>query len=1565
MNNLQVNNATVPSECVEQMQAYLDTDHIDAQEIDGGHEGQVLGVPCRVNCEGAGKDSSLVIVAARPVEHARWNFGDCFPELPGASEEWSPGRLFRMRFLTLRNSLWLFIWGRNVQAAVVRERVAATAWFKEWAAQRGATETSEEGLEALFDTLGFDASELQADPHTSWRESDGGGESSAGDQDAKTSTSGLFLWGDVQQTSAVQPASRSSGREVEGLALLGDLEEFLGGPGLLFARVQVECEGAFPHLTLRLPPRGRDFGGDGLTFKNAAVYFSSVPYFTPQDTSVGLTGDFVFSGGQRIQIDLVYPIEGDLIWARGKYIEGPEHLLGDSASFGLPGTAPKFRADDEIALELEFSKCARTLTKLSFSIELHEKQWPLIPAPVSLALEGVSFHITILQPLDSSRMVFASLTAEATLGEPGDGQCRLVCGGSYPDGQLFLQSRESLPVGSLIEKLVGSSQGLEKLKFDDLRIDYNYIVKTFALEMDVAGPWEIVSGFEIRNMRFHVENGTEGYAGSLEATLKIAGVDVHLAAQNNGAAGGWTFQGNTGPGQEIPIGRLIKDLARKFGTAESIPPAIGDLVFENLAVSFDTGNHSFTFSGAAKLDVDGKQIDITVAVAVTRQDDGKYKNQFSGALAVGGAEFTLNFTSTSEKKVLEASWSSGDHGELNLKAISDDLPDLSDLETLLIPASATLTLDRSDGKTSLAIDCVHHSGAKAAFLLMQNSGAASPGRIAALGLKPGKISTASLGPLGSALRPHNLALDKLVIVAASADAPEELRLKLDEQEYPVSKGLLLQGALEFEGTSFSHRFECRLGGGESHGQPGALPAGDTSEKLPGETSPVHNQAGENGENSPAAGPTPEEGKNNVKVGRTIGPVTFRRARFESRDQRVYVLFDASLGSGGFELDLTGFNVNFPLTLFQDPDAGKIAVGLDGLSISYSKPRLTISGGFARTKVVPPYVDDLYQGHLLIKAEAFQIAVLGSYGNIRIHEDGEKEPSLFLYGVYDGVVGGPPAFFVTGLALGGGYNTQLALPPVEEVAEFPLVQAVTKPEDFTQDKLREAVKPSYGDYWLAVGVKFTSFKMADSFALFSVSFGTRLQFALLGLTKLAVPAGAPQGWCAAYAELAIRAVLDPDAGVLSIEGRLTNNSYVFSKEIRLTGGFAFFVWFGNAPEAGDFVISLGGYHPAFRAPSHYPIVPRVGIHAQLSRALSLTGEAYLALTPSCLMAGMKLEAVFQTGRIRATFVAYADFIVAWAPFHYDAQIGIGIAVAVRLWRTYKVELGASLHVWGPPFAGRARVSYWIVSFTVEFGDARGTRLPPLGWDAFQKAFLPPRRDAADHALLSTIRITTGLMREVKRDNEKATYRIVNPHELTIETDSAAPCSEVSVGTTTKSATDEIRLLLGIRPMGKKTLTSRHTVSIKRNDGSPVEDRFQVVQWSRKNYPEALWSANAASDKPEARMLKDVLSGVVLRVRPEEPKLHLGPFRIEKFKYESIDKEAIHWAQAPKEPTSIRCAFTEGLLRKTGLRDQIRACLATRPSKPGAAWNVIAMKKTSNNPKDFFQALPTCAALGQSL
>jgi hypothetical protein len=59
----------------------------------------------------------------------------------------------------------------------------------------------------------------------------------------------------------------------------------------------------------------------------------------------------------------------------------------------------------------------------------------------------------------------------------------------------------------------------------------------------------------------------------------------------------------------------------------------------------------------------------------------------------------------------------------------------------------------------------------------------------------------------------------------------------------------------------------------------------------------------------------------------------------------------------------------------------------------------------------------------------------------------------------------------------------------------------------------------------------------------------------------------------------------------MEAVLTSNSYVIDPNCRLTGGLAFFVWFKDQTDtgakAGEFVFTLGGYHPAFKKPDYFP------------------------------------------------------------------------------------------------------------------------------------------------------------------------------------------------------------------------------------------------------------------------------------------------------------------------------------------------------------------------------------------
>jgi hypothetical protein len=369
-------------------------------------------------------------------------------------------------------------------------------------------------------------------------------------------------------------------------------------------------------------------------------------------------------------------------------------------------------------------------------------------------------------------------------------------------------------------------------------------------------------------------------------------------------------------------------------------------------------------------------------------------------------------------------------------------------------------------------------------------------------------------------------------------------------------------------------------------------------------------------------------------------------------------------------------------------------------------------------------------------------------------------------------------------------------------------------------------------------------------------------------------------------------------------------------------------------------------------------------------LSFAGEAYLAITPSCVMGGLRFEAAFAAAGLQATFLATADFVVAWAPFHYDARIGIAISItyqplagddATGSALAIKLEIGAELHVWGPPFAGIATISFGVFSASVEFGEQGVAKPKRLEWVAFKTQFLPPA--GAGEPALVTIRVAEGVLREIKNDKGEVTVRLVNAHELRIETDSVVPCTQVSLGTHKTAGGDPV----GIRPMGATKLVSTHDVSIHKRTSrggnltlEPVAARFEPVRWTTKNYPEALWSPGEAPSTPQAGMIKGVPAGVLVRVQPTLPEHRLGPFNSRVFAEELIPGTIALSDQLPpsRAPAPDLAAALAG---GASLQSRVRDHLARRRS----GWNLGACSVTQATLAEIFQAPPQCAALGSPL
>lgn len=462
------------------------------------------------------------------------------------------------------------------------------------------------------------------------------------------------------------------------------------------------------------------------------------------------------------------------------------------------------------------------------------------------------------------------------------------------------------------------------------------------------------------------------------------------------------------------------------------------------------------------------------------------------------------------------------------------------------------------------------------------------------------------------------------------------------------------------------------------------------------------------------------------VQKTFGPLSVRRIGFRLKGNAVEVMFDASLAFTAFEADVMGLGVIVPLQAPYVP-----SFDIAGLAIRYTSPAVAIAGAFLKTEN-PEYLE--FSGELSVRAGRFALSALGSYAT--------SDPvSLFAFLMVNAPIGGPPYFYVNGVSGGFGYNRNLLLPPIDKVTSYPLVAGASSTDNpfGSNPSLADAMRVmdqylgvAPGENWVAAGVTVASFGMVTVQALLSVAFGARFQIGLLGVGTLSVPALDPVP--VIYAQLAMEALLIPAEGVAAVYAQLTPDSYVFERSCKLTGGFAFCLWFtptdpalpASQNHAGDFVVTFGGYNPSFTPPSYYPAVPRLGMNWTVSSELAIKGGLYFALVPHAVMAGGRLDATWDSGPIHVSFSVHADFLIQWKPFHYDIALGVSFSVRASVEIAFvrisiSVSVGAELHIWGPPFRYRARIDLDVIAFTIGDDDS-DSKPPAIGWTDFRDSFL---------------------------------------------------------------------------------------------------------------------------------------------------------------------------------------------------------------------------------------------------
>jgi len=554
--------------------------------------------------------------------------------------------------------------------------------------------------------------------------------------------------------------------------------------------------------------------------------------------------------------------------------------------------------------------------------------------------------------------------------------------------------------------------------------------------------------------------------------------------------------------------------------------------------------------------------------------------------------------------------------------------------------------------------------------------------------------------------------------------------------------------------------------------------------------------------------------------------------------------DGGISVSGLSLETDDLSLLVPLE--HPAELNRWTVDLAGLALSFQSSSVSLSGGLRKALLTlangTQVVD--YEGALVVQVSGRGLSAVGAYSQVKDTQYGQYA-SFFAFLAINMPLGGPPYLYVTGLAGGVGYNRRLLTPrDPSAVGSFPLVSAMTGSCTDPMQQLKEIgadIPPSHGAFWLAAGVRFTTFALLRTTALVTVSVDHGFEVSLLGLMQLQLPPAQP----IASLELALSAKYSTVDQVLSLQAALTQNSWLISRDCQLTGGFAFIIWFqgpsypltAGSPEV---LLSIGGYSKYFApVPNYYPVVPRVGFHWNVGGGIVVKGESFFTLTQSAIMFGGALEASYDVDPIRVWFAAELDVLVIWDPFNYFADIGVEIGAQFHydvnlLFGTVTISAsitqGALVHIEGPPLHGEVTVELCIATITVPFG---ATKQPQhfLLWPQACLKYLEAG-DPAQPGTSAAVALGAQAATDQRDGSEEKPWPV--SCQFTVRVDSKMPASGWRfIGLTTQEHTDNFGAdKVDVVPCGPNIIKAKGllVIKIERKTGGARTPSWESVNTS---------------------------------------------------------------------------------------------------------------------------------------
>ncbi|HEX3685587.1 MAG TPA: DUF6603 domain-containing protein [Bryobacteraceae bacterium] len=1252
----------------------------------------------------------------------------------------------------------------------------------------------------------------------------------------------------------------------------------------------------------------------GLSFSSTVLAGAATPVRIPVNFTVpSFDGDWTLAGS----FETIGSLNTDALQA----VAGNNNLLSI-----LPADLAELSKFNLTSFEVAFNPSKKTCTLIGVGIR-YDADWKFFND--RFRVQSIRFDFQILSPFTPQVNFTASLAA--TMQIPG--LPSFDVGGQFPDQSVFVQLTpgQTLNVNNVFQFFsLPLPEGFPAVDITTLSFNFYVPQQQFAFELLIDNPIPIYGSISLDRFYFGIDasfdsaSGKNSATGTLESKFTIGSTALSISGtyiQDSGLV-------LAGTASNVPLGAILADLAAKFGVpASDIPEPIRNIQLENVTIDIDTGKKAFNFSLKATTEMAGVTVGFSPAVKLTYNSSTKsFDFAFTGSLVLNlsperTVTFTLAFSKTGSDKYITAAYDQSG-GALQFEDIAAffhfGLPAIpSNLDLSL--TNAAIYYDFGTGNFALGAKSKNYGNAafatlpinkKREYFFLLNSGQSfSLSNLPLVGEQLAKLENIEVSDL-------NVVISSFAPVSGTdARAVNTLIGKL-KNGYPQLPDQGIPG--KFQLTAKMNFGTAVFPINVSLGTP-AKEQAQLQALLPTSSALV-----------PAAQPAASENPDGTTwftIQKSFGPVSIQRigVLYQAATQTLWFQIDATLAFGPLTLDLTGLGIGSPLTSF------KPSFFLQGLGLAYNNPPLTVAG--ALINLAPPGADYIeFEGGLIVGTGSFQVQVFGYYGT----KSGFT--SLFIYGGLSYPFGGPPAFFVTGVALGFGYNSNLRLPTITEVHSFPFVQVLPtsttpKPDIFGKNPTPTAVlqvitgsKPPWvapvkDNLWFAAGITFTSFSLVNSQALLIVLISSGgdpnspnapgLVISLIGTSRAVFPQrvpGVPNAPIYANIELNLLVVFAPQQGRFSLEAQLAASSFLLDKACVLTGGFAFFVWFGPNPNAGDFVLSLGGYNSGFKPPAHYPVVPRVGFHWSLDSSISISGGTYFAFTPAAMMVGGALNATYRSGNLKAWFDAHADVIVRWKPFWFEASIGISIGASYKVNLlltsfTVSIELGCDLELWGPPTGGSVRVKWVVISFTIRFGSSKTSGQQIKSWTDVQEMLPNTGSNKKDNILNLTpsagilpggtapgpatptvagFQPATRLPRP-EQDPPSADPQppwLIRAGEFAFNTASPIPATTATVGATYRFQGDTFN----VYPLKWKNVTATHAVTIKDSAGNDISSSFEASQ-VRNNVPASLWGSPPEDAKgrpqvPAANKLTvpNQTVGVFVQVKPPSTGNTAGPIDV---------------------------------------------------------------------------------------